>query len=283
VVVLAGLGLAALLSGCQAGRQAAPATPSPQDVAELLPAGVHVAEVTAARLTGRDREEILVAAIDTSSTVRHPVAVILATDSRGRYAPVFQRRLTGDQWDPIQVGRPAASAPLVAVFSARDGSAGTLSYLVVQSRGGVLQVTLERTGLFDGVVRFVSDGLLEERGDVSRIYRWTDAGWQPTDLGSQYIPPLPPETLTIPYFVNQVRGPMVDGPTQLRVRVGQHLFLQRTDTGEPSRILYTGNPAAYTVGPDGVVTLLQPDVLQIHIESPAYSGRELILSVRIDP
>ncbi len=209
--------------------------------------------------------------------------MVFALDRRGQYTLAVQRRVAGEAWEPIQVGRPTGEAPPVAVFASRGGSTGSLGYAVIQQRAGALQMMLENHGLLNGGIRFVPEGLLESRGDVDRLYRWSDGDWQAEDLDSQYVPPLPPGTVTIPYFIDLVRGPKISASREIRARVGQHVFLHRTDRGEPSRISYSGTPTAYTVGRDGVITLLQPDVIEIYVEGPAYSGRTLTLSVRIDP
>jgi len=67
------------------------------------------------------------------------------------------------------------------------------------------------------------------------------------------------------------------------MRVGQHLFFRRMDQGEPSRLMFSGGGSSYAIGPDGVITLLQPDLVEINIEGPAYSGRTATISLRIDP
>jgi hypothetical protein len=185
-------------------------------------------------------------------------------------------------WLPVQVGRPGDGRP-AAVFAARGGSAAALSYIVVQQRGRAPQVTLENTGLLDGRVRFVPEGLLESHGDTDRLFRWTEAGWQPEDLGYQYVPPLPAGTEKIEYWVDAVRGPMTHAPRTLRLRAGQHLFLLRADRGPPGRVTLVGAPAVYTMGQDGVIALRQPGQFEIHIEGPAYSGRTLVIAVRVAP
>jgi hypothetical protein len=276
------LGLAIAAAGCRTSQHAPPAKPDAAIVAPLLPQGATVIEIDQADVTGDGHDEVLVAALDTTGGGKRPLAVILTHKDRG-FAPSFQRRMVGESWDPIQMGKTGDEVPLAVVFSTRTGGAGAFNYIVVQQVADVTQVTLERSGLFAGSIRFLNHGLLESRGDVDRVYRWSESGWQPEDLGSQYQPPLPAETITIAYSVNTVRGPVIDGPREVRARVGQHIFLYRTDTGEPSRILFTGTPSAYSVTPDGLISLLQPDVIEIHIESPAYSGREMIISVRIDP
>ncbi len=263
-------------------RASGPARPSAAQIASWLPAGATVDKVAYADLTGDGKEEILVAALIPAETGRQPVAMIFSPDRRGQHVPVVQRRTAGDAWEPIEVGRPTEDAPPAVVFASRGGSTGSLGYAVIQQRAGALQVTLENHGLLNGGIRFVPEGLLESRGDIDRLYRWSDGGWQPEDLDSQYVPQLPPGTVTIPYFIDLVRGPKITSSREIRARVGQHLFLQRTDRGEPSRISYTGTPTAYAVGRDGVIALLQSDVIEIYIEGPAYSGRTLTLSVRID-
>jgi hypothetical protein len=252
-------------------------------VASWLPGGAAVGEVASADLTGDGRDEVLVAWMSQAGAARQPIASVFTLDARGQHAQVFQRRIIGENWAPIQVGRPADGAPVAAVFSAWAGSEGTLAYVVVQQLAQQVQVTLENSGLFSGGIRFVSEGLLESRGDVDRLYRWSDSGWQAEDLGSQYVPALPPETTTVSYTIDAVRGPKIDVSREIRVRVGQHLFLHRDDRGEPSRIGFSGTPSAYSVGADGVITFLQPDVIEIYIEGPARSGRTLTLSVTVEP
>lgn len=263
-------------------RRSGPARPSAAQIASWLPAGATVDKAAYADLTGDGKEEILVAAFIPAEIGRQPVAMIFSPDPRGQYVLVAQRRTPGDAWEPIEVGRPTEEAPPAAMFASRGGSTGSLGYVVIQQRAGALQVTLENHGLLNGGIRFVPEGLLESRGDIDRLYRWSDGGWQPEDLDSQYVPPLPPGTVTIPYFIDLVRGPKITSSREIRARVGQYLFLRRTDRGEPSRISYTGTPTAYAVGRDGVIALLQSDVIEIYIEGPAFSGRTLTLSVRID-
>jgi hypothetical protein len=274
--------LAVFLALAAACRPAPPDRLSRDQVASFLPGGSLIHEVVHADLNGDGRDETFAATI-TPGPDPHPAAVVLAVDRRGRMAVAFQRRLAGETWLPIQVGRPAEGAPMVVVFAARGGAAANLSYIVVHSAKGVVLAGLDRAGLIAGRIRFVPEGLLETRGDLDRIYRWSETGWQAEDLGSQYVPPLPPETTTIEYRVDPIRGPFVDSPRAIRMRVGQHLFLRRVDQGEPSRLTLSGGGASYRLGPDGVLTLLQPDLVQINIEGPAYSGRTATLSLRIDP
>lgn len=278
-VALLCAGVALAVAGCQRGSPSGRL--SHEQITALLPKGTTVNEVVYADLNDDGTEEAYVAA-QTSPEV-HATAVVLAPDRRGRMAVSFQRRLAGDGWLPVQVGRPAAGAPMIALFTAQGRSGANFSYVVVQYVRGIVQATLDQSGLISGRVRFIPEGLLETRGDVDRIYRWSESGWQVEDLGSQYLPPLPPETTTIEYRIDQVRGPFIDAPRTVRMRVGQHLFLRRVDQGEPSRLSFSGGASSLTFGPDGVITLLQPDLVEINIEGPAYSGRTATISLRIDP
>jgi hypothetical protein len=241
-----------------------------------------VQAVVFADLNEDKQEEAYVSAM-TPAPDPHTLAAVVAPDTRGQMAVVFQRRIAGETWLPAQFGRTADGAPMVAVFSTRAGNTANLSYLVVQYGRGVAQAGLDRVGLIGGRVRFIPDGLLETRGDIDRIYRWSEAGWQPEDLDSQYLPQLPAETTTIEYRINPIRGPFVDIPRALRMRVGQYVFFRRMDQGEPSRLMFSGSTSSYSIGPDGVISLLQPDLLEINIEGPAYSGRTATISLRIDP
>ncbi len=273
------LGIA--LGGCQV-RRAGGARPTPEQIAAALPKGATVNEIAYADLSEDGREEILVAATMPAPGSR-PAAFVLSPGRRGRISFVMQRMILGEEWLPIQIGRPGDGAPMAAVFASRSGSSGNVGFVVIQQRAGVLQVTLEQDGLLNGAVGFVPEGLLESRGDTDRLFRWAGSGWQAEDLASQYLPPLPPATVTIPYTINAVRGPMIESARSIRARVGQHVFLRRMDRGEPSRVLYSGSHASYSVGSYGVITLLQQDQIEIHIEGPAYSGRIATILVRIDP
>ncbi len=276
--------LAVALGGCQVLRRSGGERPTATQIAEALPKGAAVDEIAYADLTGDGRDEVLVAAtLPGQGDVKQATAYVFAQGRGGRYGPVLRRHVLGQDWLPIQVGRPGQGAPVVAVFSTREGSRGYLGFIVAQQHEGVLQVTLEREGIISGQIRFVPEGLLESQGDTDRIYRWVESRWQVEELPNQYLPPLPPETLTIPYTIDAVRGPMIQSPRSIRARVGQHIFLRRFGRGDPSRILFSGATSSYAVGPDGVVTLLQPDQIEIHIEGPAYSGRTLIMLLRIDP
>lgn len=245
-----------------------------------LPQGSTVDQVVYADLTGDGRDEALVAATVPNQAVTQLTALVFSPDQRGTYRQILQRRLRGAAWLPIQVGRAGEGAPLAAVFSARAGHAASLSYIVVQQRGRAIAVTLENAGLLNGTVRFVPEGLLESHGDTDRVLRWADATWHTEDLYSQYLPPLPAETITIAYTVDAVRGPMTEAPRVVRARVGQHLFLRRMDRGDPSRVQLMGS--AYVIRSDGVIDLQRPDTFEIHIEGPAHSGRTLVLSVRVE-
>ncbi len=281
--LLACVTLAVMLGGCGVLRRSGSARPTATQVASWLPGGAVVDEIAQADITGDGREEILVAATIPAGSGNQTVAIVFGLDRRGQYAPVVQRRVLGEAWQPIQVGRPTDEAPPAAVFASRGGVTGNLGYVVIQQRDGLLQVTLENSGLLNGGIRFVPEGLLESRGDTDRLYRWSASGWQPEDLDSQYVPPLPSETVTVPYTIDAVRGPKIESSREIRVRVGQHVFLRRTDRGEPSRIGVSGPPSAYSIGRDGVINLLEPDVLEIYIEGPANSGRTLTLSVTVEP
>lgn len=276
------LTLAAVLGGCQVLRPSGAGRPTASQIAALLPGGARVDEVVYADLTGDGRDEALVAATVPSHGASPAAALIFAPGRGGRYGQVFQRYLPGVRWLPIQTGSPADGAPLAAVFASQT-DAGHLSYVVVQQRDRGLQVTLAGDGIVQGGIRFVPEGLLESRGDTDRLYRWGAAGWEAEDLGSQYLPPTPPATVVISYVVDPVRGPRVEGARAIRARVGGYLFLRRMDRGEPSRVQLSGGAASFTRGLDGLVALHQPDQIEIHIEGPAYSGRTLTLSVRVDP
>lgn len=274
--------LALATGACTAFQRQGGGRPTSAQLGAGLPQGSTVDQVVYADLTGDGRDEALVAATVLDQAVRQLTAFVHSPDQRGRYSRILQRRLRGDAWLPIQVGRAGEGAPPAAVFSARDGNGGSLSYIVVQQHGRVLGVTMENAGLLNGSVRFVPEGLLESRGDTDRVLRWADATWQTEDLHSQYLPPLPAETVTIEYWVDAVRGPMTEAPRVVRARVGQHLFLRRMDRGDPSRVQVMGSGSSYAIRPDGVIALRYPDTFEIHIEGPAYSGRTLVLSVRVE-
>ena len=256
--------------------------PTREQIATMLAKGTVLKEIVYGDLTGDGHDEAFVATTPPGSDAQAS-AIVIARDRRGRYAPVLQRILAGEGWLPIQIGRPGDDGPVVAVFSSQGASSGALSYVVVQSLRGILQTTLERSAIPGGRIRFVPEGLLETRGDVDRIYRWAESAWQTEDLPAQYLPPLPPQTATIQYTIDPVRGPFLEGPRSLRLRVGQRIFLRRMDTGEPSRILFEGGASSLSFGPDGVITLLQPGQVEINIEGPAYSGKTATLLLRIDP
>ncbi|MDR7419173.1 MAG: hypothetical protein QN178_09725 [Armatimonadota bacterium] len=271
----------AMMAGCRGrdGRRAE--RPGPAQLAEGLPEGARIAEIVFTDLDDDGGEEALATATIPSGSALQMVALIFEPDDRGRYAQAFRRPMPGDTWEPIQAGRPSDTAPAAAVFATRAGASGNFSYLVVQPRDRYFVVTMENTGLLQGNVRFVPEGLLESRGDVDRLLRWTGSGWQPEDLWSQYLPPLPPGTVTIEYTVDAVRGPMVAGPRTVQVRVGGHLFVRRMDRGEPSRVQITGTPGAVEISRDGVMTFTRADVLELQIESPAFSGRTAVVSVQV--
>lgn|GEM_PF-4732682 len=278
------LALSGVLAGCQAPPPSGTDRPQATQSAARLPEGPRTEEVVHADLTGDGRDE-MIAAITFPAQDDEPataVAVVSAQGKGGRYTQVLRRNM-GGWWLPIQIGRPADEAPLAAVFATQAGSGGFLDYIVVQQRAGVLGITLERDGLFGGGVRFVPEGLLESHGDTDRLYRWGTAGWKAEDLGSQYLPPMPPGTVVISYTVDSSRGPRAEGPRAIRSRVGQHLFLRRLGRGEPSRIQFSGGADSISIQPDGLIALRQADQIEIHIEGPAYSGRTLTLLLRIDP
>lgn len=273
------VGVVVLAAACQ---HDAGGRPTASQVATLLGNGITVQAVVFADLNADKQEEAYVSAM-TPAPEPHTLAAVVAPDARGRMAVVFQRRMAGETWLPVQIGRTGDGAPMVAVFSTRAGNTANLSYIVVQYGRGIVQAGLDRVGLIGGRVRFIPDGLLETRGDLDRIYRWSESGWQPEDLDSQYLPQLPAETTTIEYRINPIRGPFVDSPRALRMRVGQSVFFRRMDQGEPSRLMFSGSTSSYSIGADGVISLLQPDLLEINIEGPAYSGRTATISLRIDP
>lgn len=281
-LVIVCLLLSGLLAGCQALRRSGPDRPSASQVSAWLPEGSKIEELVYADLTGDGRDEVIAAVTVPSQTARQSVAVVFSPDDGGRYTQVLRRNMLGG-WLSIQVGRPADEAPPAAVFATQAGSGEFLDYIVVQRRAGGLGFVLEQEGLFQGRIRFVPEGLLESRGNTDRLYRWGTSGWEAEDLGSQYLPPVPPETVVIAYTVDPVRGPRVEGPRAIRARVGQHLFLRRMDRGESSRILFSGGANSISIRPDGLIALLQVDQIEIHIEGPVYGGRTLTLLLRIDP
>lgn len=282
LILLVCMVLALAAGACTGFRRQGDGRPTSAQLGAGLPQGSTVDQVVYADLTGDGRDEALVAATVLNQAVRQLTAFVFSPDQRGRYNRILQRRLRGDAWLPIQVGRAGEGAPPAAVFSARGGNGTSLSYIVVQHHGRVVGVTMENAGLLNGSVRFVPEGLLESRGDTDRVLRWADATWQTEDLYSQYLPPLPAETVTIEYRVDAIRGPMTEAPRVVRARVGQHLFLRRMDRGDPSRVQVMGSGSSYAIRPDGIIDLQHPDTFEIHIEGPAHSGRTLILSVRVE-
>jgi hypothetical protein len=268
-------------AGCGRGGGAS-RRPTPAELAGGLPSGSQITELVFADLTGDGRDEALAAATILEGPAQQLTAVVFESDHRGRYTQVLRRPLQGDTWQPVRVGRPGEHAPVAAVFAARTVATGNLAYLIVQPRGRHLSVTMENAGLLQGNVRFVSEGLLESRGDVDRLLRWGDSGWQTEELGRQYLPPVPTGTVTIEYTVDAVRGPMIAGPRAVTVRAGGHLFLRRMDRGDPSRVSVVGPPGAFDVGQDGIVTFKRADVLEVQIEGPAFSGRTVVIAVRVE-
>lgn len=270
--------LAVAFGGCD---RSGGGRPSASQVAKSLPQGSTVDEISYADLTGDGREEVLVAATVPGPDRRRHTAFVF--DARGGRAPLLRRPLAGQAWLPIQVGRPGGNAPSVAVFASREGQRGQLGFVTVLQRDNVMRVILERNNLLSGQVRFVPEGLLESEGDVDRIYRWNGSGWDVQELPNQYLPPLQPNAVIIPYRIDDVRGALIETPRSLPARVGQQVYPRRVGRGDPSRVFFTGTISSYAVGPDRVITLLQPDTLEIHIEGPAYSGRTITVLVRIGP
>ncbi|HET8679287.1 MAG TPA: hypothetical protein VFM39_04150 [bacterium] len=271
--------LAMALGGCD---RSGGGRPSASQIASALPQGSTVDEIAYADLTGDGREEVLVAATVQGSDRRRHTAFVLGARG-GRYASVLRRPLAGQAWLPIQVGRPGESAAPVAVFASREGQRGQLGFAVALQHANTMQVMLERNNLLSGQVRFVPEGLLESEGDVDRIYRWLGSRWEIQELPNQYLPPLQANAVIIPYRIDEVRGALIDTPRSLPARVGQQVYPRRFGRGDPSRLFFTGATSSYSIGPDRVITLLQPDTLEIHIEGPAYSGRTITILVRIGP
>jgi hypothetical protein len=280
----ASLAAALSVAGCQVFRPGLTGRPTAEQVAAALPAGTTVEAVQFADLDGDGRDEMLAQAKLAEKTDRVPAAFVFTRDGR-RYAQVFQRRLIGDAWLPIQFGRPGEGAPLVAVFATRGGDQALLRYVLVRHNGRKVVSVLDNNGVFQGGVRFVPEGLLESSGDTDRILRLGgDGQWQVEELDSQYARDLPPGTIKVDYFVDPVRGPMVDTPVrEVRLQIGQRLVLHRTDRAAPSRIRYVGVAGVYEIGLDGSILARQPGVFEIHIEGPAYSGRVFSIVVRVDP
>jgi hypothetical protein len=272
--------LACLVLAAACGRSAG--RPDAAEFARRLPDGATIHELVFADLGGDGTDDALIAATVPAAGETVLAAFVFVGARGGRYEQALRRRLRGDEWLPVQIGRPG-DGPSAAVFAARGGSAAALSYVVVQQRGRAPQVTLENAGLLLGRVRFVPEGLLESHGDTDRLFRWDGSIWQPEDLGYQYLPPLPAGTEKIEYWVDAVRGPMTSAPRTLQMRAGQHLFLLRADRGPPGRVSLVGAPATYTLAQDGVITLARPGEFEIHIEGPAYSGRTLVIAVRVVP
>jgi hypothetical protein len=285
-VAAAGACLVAALwaAGCGGRRAGLAGRPTADQIAATLPAGSTVEAVQFADLGGDGRDELLALAKVAEQSGRVPTALVFTLDGR-RYVTAFQRRIVGDTWLPIQLGRPGDGAPLVAVFAARGGNQGLLRYVLVRHNGRAVVSVLENSGVFQGGVRFVREGLLESSGDTDRILRLSgDGQWQVEELGSQYIGELPPGTIKIDYFIDPVRGPMVEVPVrEVRLHVGQRMVLHRTDRAAPSRILYAGTASVYEVAADGSILAREPGVFEIHIEGPAYSGRMFSIIVRVDP
>lgn len=271
--------LAVALGGCD---RSGGGRPSASQIAEALPQGSTVDEIAYADLTGDGRDEVLVAATVPGSGKRHHTAFVFGARG-GRYAPVLRRPLAGQAWLPIQVGRPGGSAPPVAVFASREGLRGQLGFAVILQHDNTMQMMLERNNLLSGQVRFVPEGLLESEGDVDRIYRWLGSRWEIEELPNQYLPPLQANAVVIPYTIDAVRGALIETPRSLPAHVGQQVYPRRFGRGDPSRLFFSGATSSYSIGPDRVITLLQPDMLEIHIEGPAYSGRTITVLVRIGP
>ncbi len=271
---------AVALGGCN---RSAGTRPTASQIAQALPQGATVDEIAYADLTGDGRDEVLVAATIPESGARHQTAFVFGSGRGGRYTSLLRRRVPGQSWMPIQVGRPGESAPPVAVFGTREGLRGHLGFVVVLQHDGVVQAMLERYRLLNGQIRFVPEGLMESEGDIDRIYRWQATRWETQELPNQYLPPLQANAVVIPYTIDAVRGALIQTPRSLRARVGQQVYPRRFGRGDPSRVFYSGATSSYAVGPDRVISLLQPDTLEIHIEGPAYSGRTITVLVRIDP
>jgi hypothetical protein len=284
LVAAASLAAALSAAGCILFRPGLTGRPTAEQVASTLPAGTMVNAVQFADLDGDGRDEMLAQAKLTQKTERMLTALVFTLDGR-RYREAFQRHLLGDTWLPIQFGHPGEGAPLVAVFAARGGNQGLLRYIVVRHNGRAVVSVLDTNGIFSGSIRFVREGLLESTGDTDRILRLgSDGAWQVEELGSQYVGELPQGTIKVDYFVDPVRGPMVDTVVrEIRLHVGQRLVLHRTDRGAPSRIQFVGSPSVYELGVDGSILARQSGVFEIHIEGPAYSGRLFSIAVRVDP
>ncbi len=282
VAVLAGLTLV-VLTACQAPGPPA-RRPTATDVAAILSKNAHIDEITYAELSEDGRDEVLVAATLRTGGRKELTAFVLALEG-GRFRRVLQYRLRGEGWLPIQVGRPAPAAPVAAVFASQAGSGGYLDYVALQDYAGAIQITLARGGIFSGGVRFVPEGLLESEGDTDRLYRWVDSNWQVEELSQQYLPQLPPDSIIMPYIVDETRGPVTLVPQPVRAHIGQHVYLRRMDRGMPSRIMRPAgkSPDSHSIGADGLISLLQADEIEIAIEGPAYSDRWLFIRIRVEP
>ncbi|WP_302048084.1 hypothetical protein [Megamonas funiformis] len=166
------------------------------------------------------------------------------------------------------------------IISDIQGSGGFLTYKVIGYVDNNFKTLLERKNIFQGNYTITPNNeIIESMGHQDTLIKWHKNMFSIKKLDQEIVSPIGKNDIRLKYTIDDNHHINIP-TTNIHLKVGQKLQLQRINTGVPERILYSNNKTL--LFKKDYVQAIKPGNTYITIIPDGYDGNnQVIINVNI--
>lgn len=166
------------------------------------------------------------------------------------------------------------------IISDIQGSGGFLTYKVIGYVDNNFKTLLERKDIFQGNYTITPNNeIIESMGHQDTLIKWHKNMFSIKKLDQEIVSPIGKNDIRLKYTIDDNHHINIP-TTNIHLKVGQKLQLQRINTGVPERILYSNNKTL--LFKKDYVQAIKPGNTYITIIPDGYDGNnQVIINVNI--
>lgn len=166
------------------------------------------------------------------------------------------------------------------IISDIQGSGGFLTYKVIGYVDNNFKTLLERKNIFQGNYTITPNNeIIESMGHQDTLIKWHKNMFSIKKLDQEIVSPIGKNDIRLKYTIDDNHHINIS-TTNIHLKVGQKLQLQRINTGVPERILYSNNKTL--LFKKDYVQAIKPGNTYITIIPDGYDGNnQVIINVNI--
>lgn len=166
------------------------------------------------------------------------------------------------------------------IISDIQGSGGFLTYKVIGYVDNNFKTLLERKNIFQGNYTITPNNeIIESMGHQDTLIKWHKNMFSIKKLDQEIVSPIGKNDIRLKYTIDDNHHINIP-TTNIHLKVGQKLQLQRINTGVPERILYSNNKTL--LFKKDYVQAIKPGNTYITIIPDGYDGNnQVIININI--